>query len=146
MIDYRAAKPEDIEAVTSLLLLLLPDNTWDGLIEENIQILANSGSVMFLALDGEKAIGFSHCEIRCDYVEGTNGGNVGYLEGVYVLPEYRSQGIAKTLVLHGEDWARKKGCTEFGSDCELDNIDSYRFHMKIGFAEANKIICFTKRL
>lgn len=41
---------------------------------------------------------------------------------------------------------RKQGCTEFASDCELDNEASLAFHLKMGFAEANRIICFTKRI
>ncbi|MBR2266256.1 MAG: AMP-binding protein [Paludibacteraceae bacterium] len=45
-----------------------------------------------------------------------------------------------------EKWAREKGCTEFAGDCELDNSDSFRFHMSLGFEEANRIICFRKEL
>ena len=29
---------------------------------------------------------------------------------------------------------------------ELTNADSLRFHMAMGFTEANRIICFTKEL
>lgn len=36
-----------------------------------------------------------------------------------------------------------RGCSP---TCELDNEDSLKFHLKMGFAEANRIICFTKRL
>ena len=42
--------------------------------------------------------------------------------------------------------AIEKGCREFASDCELDNEVSLKFHLKVGFAEANRIICFTKQL
>jgi len=28
----------------------------------------------------------------------------------------------------------------------LDNEESLKFHLKMGFAEANRIICFTKSL
>ena len=43
-----------------------------------------------------------------------------------------------------EKWAKEKGCTEFASDCELDNDDSFRFHRAMEFEEANRIICFKK--
>ena len=36
------------------------------------------------------------------------------------------------------------GCREFASDCELDNADSFKFHMAVGFEEANRVICFKK--
>jgi hypothetical protein len=52
----------------------------------------------------------------------------------------------KALLTACEDWARTKGCTEFASDCELTNTQSLRFHLNVGFTEANRIICFTKKL
>lgn len=45
-----------------------------------------------------------------------------------------------------QKWAKQQGCTEFASDCELDNKESLQFHLQMGFEEANKIICFTKKL
>lgn len=45
-----------------------------------------------------------------------------------------------------EKWAIGMGCKEFASDCELDNKESLKFHLAIGFTEANRIICFTKQL
>ena len=59
---------------------------------------------------------------------------------------HRRRGYAKELLNACESWAKEKGCTEFASDCELENADSFRFHMAMDFAEANRIICFTKRL
>jgi aminoglycoside 6'-N-acetyltransferase I len=41
---------------------------------------------------------------------------------------------------------KDKGCTEFASDCELDNKESLEFHKAIGFEEVNRIICFRKNL
>ena len=58
----------------------------------------------------------------------------------------RGQGLARALLGACEDWARSKGCTEFASDCELNNVQSLRFHLNVGFEEANRIICFTKKL
>jgi aminoglycoside 6'-N-acetyltransferase I len=71
---------------------------------------------------------------------------VGYLEGIFVSEPYRKKGIARQLLTACEGWAKEKGCTEFASDCELTNIQSLRFHQSIGFEEANRIICFTKKL
>ena len=39
-----------------------------------------------------------------------------------------------------------KACEEFTSDCELTNEESRGFHLHTGFEEANRIICFTKKL
>lgn len=50
------------------------------------------------------------------------------------------KGIATILCKECEEWARKHGCTEFASDCELANEESLRFHLSIGFEEENRII------
>ncbi len=55
-------------------------------------------------------------------------------------------GYAKELLTACEAWARAKGCKEFASDCELENIKSFQFHKAMGFEEANRIICFVKKL
>ena len=68
------------------------------------------------------------------------------LEGIFVLEEYKKRGYAKELLGECQNWAKDQGCLEFASDCELDNEDSLKFHLKMGFAEANRIICFTKSL
>lgn len=35
---------------------------------------------------------------------------------------------------------------EFASDCEIENKESYEFHVKYGFNVANRIICFAKKI
>ena len=82
-------------------------------------------------------VAFLSLSIRNDYVEGkTDSAPVGYLEGIYVKPEYRKKGIAKKLVTFAKEWSAKRGCSMLGSDCELSNEDSRLFHNKIGFVEA----------
>ena len=78
--------------------------------------------------------------------KGTHTSPVGYLEGVFVQEEYRGRGVATALLRACEAWAGEKGCAEFASDCGLDNAASAVFHLRAGFAEAGRIICFTKRL
>jgi aminoglycoside 6'-N-acetyltransferase I len=113
---------------------------------EIAEIMEKPDAVFFLAVAEETALGFAQCQLRHDYVEGTEGSPVGYLEGIYVAENCRKQGIANALLLACENWAKEMGCAEFASDCEVTNSESLRFHMNVGFAEANRIICFVKRL
>jgi aminoglycoside 6'-N-acetyltransferase I len=106
----------------------------------------NDEAACFIIYADDKPIAFAQCQLRHDYVEGTESSPVGYLEGIFVLEGYRKQGIAAELLSECEKWAKAKGCSEFASDCELDNADSFRFHMALGFEEANRIICFRKDL
>ena len=91
-------------------------------------------------------IGFAQCQLRHDYVEGTETSPVGYLEGIYIKEADRHQGIARALLAACEDWAKAQGCTEFASDCELTNTESQAFHQAVGFSEANRIVAFVKKL
>ena len=101
---------------------------------------------VFLALEDGAPAGFAQCQLRRDYVEGTQTSPVGYLEGIYVREQYRGRGLARALLRACEDWAAERGCGEFASDCQLENKDSIAFHLGAGFAEANRIVCFVKPL
>jgi len=129
-------------AAARLALLLWPGNDLHEFVQNMEDIINNPNSTVFLAFDDEKPIGFAQCQLRFDYVEGTHSSPVGYLEGLYVEEPYRRQHLVQAC----EQWAKTKGCTEFASDCELSNVDSLNVHLKLGFTEANRIICFTKKL
>ncbi len=62
-------------------------------------------------------IGFAEFSLRRDYAEGTDT---------------------------REAWARETGCRQTASDCELPNETSLKFHLRCGFSEANRIVCFVK--
>ena len=110
------------------------------------EIVLKEDARVFIKYEGDIPIGFAQCQLRHDYVEGAETSPVGYLEGIFVKEGYRHKGYAKELLLCCEDWARIKVCKEFASDCELDNAISLKFHKAVGFTEANRIICFTKKL
>ncbi len=140
------AKREDSPAIARLAIQMWEDNTIEDLSEEVKEIMSSGESAYFLLeLDG-KAVGFAQCQLRHDYVEGTESSPVGYLEGIFVEEAYRKQGYAKELLKRCELWAKEMGCKEFASDCELDNEVSLAFHLKMGFIEANRVICFTKTI
>ena len=130
----------------------LADRLWPGhadgeLLEEFLDALNTGETAFFLKYQGDDVpVGFAQCQLRHDYVEGTSGSPVGYLEGVYVEEPFRRRGYARELLCACEEWARSKGCREFASDCTIDNHDSFLFHTGAGFMEAGRIICFTKKL
>jgi len=134
----------------SLLLAQLASNlfhsTPDVLEAEFAALTASGEAACFLAWENDEAVGFAQCQLRRDYVEGTETSPVGYLEGIWIHPAHRHKGAARSLLSACEAWARSLGCTEFASDCELDNTQSLAFHLALGFQEANRIICFTKTL
>lgn len=140
------ARKEDALAVAGLAVQMWEDNVTEELAEELAEVIESDEGVIFVAKENEKIVGFAQCQLRHDYVEGTESSPVGYLEGVFVKEECRNQGIAKELLQACENWALEKGCHEFASDCELENQTSLKFHMSVGFEEANRVICFAKKL
>ena len=142
----RKAEIKDLPILAELAYQLWPDHTVEEMRSEFADTIAKPDAAFFLAYSEETAVGFAQCQLRYDYVEGTDSSPVGYLEGICVAEEYRKQGVARELLAACETWAKEKGCTEFASDCELDNVQSLQFHLNVGFEEANRIICFTKKL
>ena len=142
----KRADKEDANVLAALAIQLWPDNDPNGLKEEFLELLKNKNAACFLKYINNKPIAFAQCQLRHDYVEGTDSSPVGYLEGIFVAEEYRKKGYAAELLAECEKWAKTKGCTEFASDCEIDNTDSLRFHIAMGFEETNRIICFKKEL
>ncbi|SHI46254.1 aminoglycoside 6'-N-acetyltransferase [Lutispora thermophila] len=142
----RQAGINDSRVVAELAILLWPDNEVNDLEKEMINSITSEDGAVFIYYSETTPVGFAQCSLRYDYVEGTESSPVGYLEGIYVKDEYRKKGIGKKLLIQCEEWAKSKGCSEFASDCELDNTESLKFHLQVGFEEANRIICFKKNL
>ena len=81
------------------------------------EILAGPGYAGFLARDAsQQAVGFAEASLRHDYVSGCETSPVGFLEGIYVAPQARRQGVARALVDQVAAWTRAQGCTELASD------------------------------
>lgn len=142
----RKATKKDIKIIADLAVLLWNHNSVDDLAEEFSKILSGDEAQIFLKYENDIPVGFAQCQLRHDYVEGTETTPVGYLEGIFIMEGCRNKGYAKELLNTCEMWAKTNGCTEFASDCEIDNDASYRFHKAMNFTEANRIICFTKKL
>ena len=142
----KAAILADTGAIAKMAVKLWPEHTTEELEKEFEGIIGGGKSAVFLLVLEEQPVGFAQCQLRNDYVEGTGSSPVGYLEGIFIEQDFRRKGHARELLAACEDWARNQGCTEFASDCELENRDSLAFHLNMGFAEANRVICFTKKL
>lgn len=140
------ASAADAWKVAQLAVKMWSSHTENTLAAEFESLIADENAAVFVCFADQRMIGFAQCQLRRDYVEGTRSSPVGYLEGVFVDAPYRAQGYGKQLVAACEMWAKEKGCSEFASDCELSNQQSLAFHLHSGFTEANRIICFTKRI
>ena len=140
----RAQEEAHFAAAGALAAALWPHHTAQEMADE-LSACADDAAVL-VAYAGETAIAFAHVGLQHDYVEGADSSPVGYLEGIYVTPAYRMHGIARRLIDAGCAWAKARGCTQFASDCELENTHSAQMHKALGFEEAGRIVCFLKAI
>jgi len=96
-----------------------------------------------LTADGAAA-GFVEASQRVDYVNGTSSSPVAFLEGLYVAPGSRGQGLARALVESVRLWAEREGCRELASDCLADNSSAHAVHRALGFEETERVVYFRR--
>jgi aminoglycoside 6'-N-acetyltransferase I len=102
--------------------------------------------VLIFVHEHDNALGFAEASIRTDYVNGTHSSPVAFLEGLYVRPDSRGQGIARQLVAGVQQWAEEMGCSELASDALLENQASHAMHEALGFTETERVVYFLKPL
>jgi len=143
----RPARPSDQPEWLRMRLALWPDHSPEELQADLHEYFDEPGRVAaFMAeTPGGALCAFLEASLR-PYADGCSTSPVGYIEGWYVDEGYRLQGVGGALVAAAEAWAKALGCMEMASDCEIDNEISFRAHLALGYAEANRLICFHKPL
>ena len=89
---------ENLAEIANLAVLMWQKHTVQDLIEEFSDIILQGNAQFFLKYNQDTSVGFAQCQLRYDYVEGTETSPVGYLEGIFVKEEYRHKGYAKELL------------------------------------------------
>jgi aminoglycoside 6'-N-acetyltransferase I len=149
MISVRPARPTDAPAWLELRGALWPTGSraeHRRAIETFFAGGARDPLEVLLAEDGAGCpVGFAELSIR-PYAEGCGTDRVAYLEGWFVVPNARRQGVGRALIAAAEEWGRSHGCREFASDAELDNNTSVAAHLALGFVEVGVVRCFRKDL
>ncbi|MDR3475943.1 MAG: GNAT family N-acetyltransferase [Devosia sp.] len=107
--------------------------------------LLNGAFAGFGAFGGETLVGFAEVSER-GYGDGCDTAPVAWLEGIYVAPDYRRGGVARSLVEATMDWAKAAGYAELGSDAAIDNLVSRLSHARWGFEETRRSVMFRKVL
>ncbi|MDL2407983.1 GNAT family N-acetyltransferase [Rhizobium calliandrae] len=137
---------EHLNGWSRLRAELWPESSAEYHCTELTEFLSRKGAIAYLASEQDDVVGFAEATLRHDYVNGCETSPVLFLEGIYVLPEHRRQGIARSLCRMVAAWGRAAGCREFGSDALLDNVESHAFHAALGFEETKRVVYFRKPL
>jgi aminoglycoside 6'-N-acetyltransferase I len=149
MVEIRAATIHDASAWLAMRQALWPEQGTAGHATEIQEFFAGKLRMplaVLVAVEHSGApLGFAELSIR-PYAEDCVTDRVAYLEGWYVIPEARRQGVGRALVIAAEQWAVAQGCSEFASDALIDNAVSAAAHQALGFVETVQIRCFRKPL
>ena len=109
-------------------------------------MLASDDRACLLVRDpDDEAIGFIEVSLR-NVVDGCLGGPVGYIEGIYLVPNWRGLGLGPAMIEAAATWFRAQGCRDMATDAELDNEDAQQFWSELGFEETWRIVQFHKSL
>jgi aminoglycoside 6'-N-acetyltransferase I len=146
IVTVRSARPED-RAEWLRVRRVLWDDCPDPQHEREVEEIAGSPmeNVFFAERPGGGLCGFLEASIR-PWADGCETRPVGYLEGWYVDPDVRRQGVGRALVEAAEAWARSRGCRQMASDAELWNEVSHKAHEALGYEETARLVLFKKDL
>lgn len=132
--------------LTNLYIEMFPETNFDEEFEAFKNVLQSNSETCFLVKAENEYVAFMHLSLRSDYVEGSDHQPTAYLEAIFVKEPFRRKGIAQLLLKKAEIWALQNNSSVLASDSEISNQDSIHFHIDAGFEEANRIVCFTKKL
>jgi aminoglycoside 6'-N-acetyltransferase I len=124
---------------------LWPMDPADNRVEVERQLSDAAWVILMEQAPDGRGLGFLELHLR-EYAEGAEGSPVPYVEGWFVEPPYRGQGVGRRLMGAAEEWARAAGYTEIASDSQLENESSLKAHRQLGFQEVERIACLWKRL
>jgi aminoglycoside 6'-N-acetyltransferase I len=150
-ISIRTAQPSDREPLARLWAALWPETSVEDHGRELEQLLQGNTPgamplIIFVAEADRRVIGFLEADLR-SHADGCNPSRpVGYVEGWYVVEEYRKSGAGGNLLTAAENWARSQGCLEMASDTWIDNELSQRVHESLGYEVVDRCVHYRKRL
>lgn len=149
MLRIRAIEPPDLRRWVELRCALWPEEDAAWLAADAAGFFAGTDTLLETVLVADDPtlgiVGMAELSRRA-YAEGCATSPVGYLEGWYVVPVGRGQGVGHALIRAAEGWASAQGCHEFASDALVENTVSAAAHRALGFQELVTIRCFRKAL
>ena len=91
---------------------------------------------LFFAVVGDELCGMLSLAI----VPTTQGaGSFGYLDDVFVLEQYRGQGIGAELMREAVNHARENGCVRVELGTRWDNVRARLLYERLGFEEVDGV-------
>ena len=142
--EIRFAKPEDTLEILALLeqsgkvhYTLRPDMFQSHAqkygASQVLARLANPETPTFVAVEGDKVLGYSFCEIKTFFEHPVMADHKElFLEDLCVSEEARRTGVGKALYTRVRDYAREAGCHNLTLHVWHENRGAVRFYEEMG--------------
>lgn len=89
----KRAEEKDIVAIANLAAMMWSNHSAEELNNEFSELYRKEEAQFFLKYENDIPVGFAQCQLRHDYVEGTETSPVGYLEGIFVKKAFAIKGM-----------------------------------------------------
>lgn len=148
----RAAALSDCSRLAELCFALWPESSMEEHAGELAEWLSGRAPgtlplrYFVAAIPAGQLVGFLQAGLRSHADCCDPSRPVGFIEGWYVAPEFRRNGIGRRLIAAAEDWARARGCREMASDTGIDNLTSQRSHEALGYEPVSRAVNYRKLL
>jgi GNAT superfamily N-acetyltransferase len=140
--EVRLAVPEDRQAFLVLAQALYQEFGEDRPPRRRLTKLFDDAVVpaspfkLFFALGGDELCGMLSLAITPTTQV---AGHFGYVDDVFVLEQYRGQGIGTKLMREAVNYARESGCVRIELGTRRDNIRARQLYERLGFKEGDGV-------
>lgn len=115
--------------------------------QEILEDVVKNEGIVYIATDGEKAIGF----VACVFLRQSEKDKLravpltdGRVSKLYVIPEYRDMKIGRDLMLKAEDFFRQAGCDLVRVEVFVPNAGAHRFYERLDYKD--RVVDMVKKL
>jgi ribosomal protein S18 acetylase RimI-like enzyme len=149
-INIRKAEINDLETIRKLSLMLFDKEkkeydiyldmewTYSDAGKKHFVNRIKKGCTLIVEVDG-KMVGYLAGGIAKAYPYRTVK-DVGEIDSMYVMDEYRNKGIGSKLVTLFFEWCNEKGLTHIKVEASAQNINGIKFYKKMGFNDYTLIL------
>jgi len=127
VLKIREGNARDITALLRVERVCFPFDAYDASYF-NYLIRRTSPGLFWVAEVKRNIVGYAIA-----LPEGKPGQRVAHLYSIAVLPEYRRQGLGRTLLQAVEEGARRNGLKRIVLEVRISNVDARRLYESLGY-------------
>jgi GNAT superfamily N-acetyltransferase len=142
IVSIKTAAETHAQRLMELCIQLGYKTNYNEIKERLLKIIADENSILFIAEQNSKVIGFIHVSIRSTI----ESGEMAEITGLVVDESFRGKGIGKSLVKGAEEWAKLKRQNTLRVRTNIIRTETHIFYRNIGFEEKKKQTVFQKKL